>query len=563
MKKKYILKASPDEKIVNKLIEQGLEPVLAPLYVSREITDISAYGIEPFTKMLNIKHACEILYEHIINNKKICIVADYDADGATSCVIGLEGLRMLGANVDYMVPNRFIHGYGLTPSVVQEVKEKQNPDLIVTVDNGVASLDGVIKANELGMKVLVTDHHLQGEILPPAECIVNPNQKACSFPSKNIAGCGVIFYVISALSQYMMYKGMYTKETIPSINNLLDLVAIGTVADVVKLDKNNRLLVKLGLKMIQQGKTRPGILALIDVSGRNKENLSTTDIGFCIGPRINAAGRLEDMSIGISCLLEKDPSIAKEKAIKLDSINKERKQIGYDMNDVSIELMKTDSSNFSKVVYDASFHEGVIGIVASKIKEQFYQPTIVFANSLEEEDIIKGSGRSIPEIHLRDAIDYVHKKDSSIIVKFGGHAMAAGVTIHKNKLEDFKKYFEESVSFFADGKIFDNVKEIDGFLNDKDINIKNVNILNSELWGQGFLAPLFASEFYIQDQIILKEKHLKLKGIIGKKTVEAIWFFQDKYIEQEKVNLVYTLSINKFRDQTNVQLMVEGVYDLE
>lgn len=551
------------EKLLNK--NEDISPIMAKLYALRgvkEFDDINfLQKLEPFTNLKGIDKATEMLSKAIIAKDRICIVADYDVDGATSCAIGLRGLKMFGANVDYIVPNRFIHGYGLTPTVVLEAIEKKNPDLIVTVDNGISAFDGVKCAHENGIKVLVTDHHLAGETLPDADCIVNPNQPDCQFKSKSMAGCGVMFYVLFALRQKMINLGLYTEKTAPQIHSLLDLVAIGTIADVVKLDKNNRIMVKHGLDRIRKEKSRPGVYALAQVAKRKHEELTTIDIGFGLGPRINAAGRLEDMSIGIQALMTENFETAFKLACELDEINKTRKEIEGDMKLEAMELPSLQDSKFSKVAFAESFHEGVIGIVASRIKELFYRPTIVFAPA-QEEGFIKGSGRSIPEIHLRDALDYVSKKRPDILYKFGGHAMAAGLTIEKKYLKEFSDLFEEAVEYYADGKELKNIKEVDLELHASDISIDLAEEIKDEIWGQGFLPPLFIGEFEIIEQKILKDAHLKLKVMKDGLEFDGIWFFNNEELLGNKIKLIYTLGINDFNQRRTVQLMVEGAIDI-
>lgn len=565
---------SEQEHIVKELIDSGLDKSLAHLYALRGIekyTDIArTENLISFALLKDIGKAVAALRECILKNKRVCIVADYDVDGATACSIGLLGFKMLGMNITYVVPDRFRDGYGLTPGVVDQAIARANPDVIVTVDNGVASIDGIKHSNNKKIPVVVTDHHLQGDVLPEAFCIVNPNRNDCTFPSKALAGCGVIFYVVCALKEFMIMKGDLTRETAPDVNSLMDLVAIGTVSDLVKLDKNNRLLVDAGLRMIRNKQTRPGVLALIEVAGAKYEDLTTMDIGFKIGPRLNAAGRLEDMSIGINCLIEEDYEKAKDYAKRLDEINVNRKEIEKEMKEQALSMPSLNTEGNTCVAYGEDFHEGVIGIVASRLKEMFFRPSIVFAKAETEEnedgtpkeEHLKGSGRSIPEIHLRDALDYVHKKDLGIMVKFGGHSMAAGLTIHKHKYEDFCRLFEEAVVHFAEGKKFENVKMIDMDLPAKDISLEMAFKLSKEVWGQGFLPPLFVSEFSILDQKLLKEQHLKMRVEKDGVEVDAIWFFQPETLDTtKKVKLVYTLSINSFRGQDNVQLLVDGIME--
>ncbi len=562
----YKLKEIKDEqkKSTEELMEKDFHPVMAALYTLRGIKNFNdanlSQNLEPFTKLRGIENASKLLAQSILRKEKICVVADYDVDGATACAIAVRGLKMFGANVDFVVPDRFIHGYGLQPSVVDEAIKRKNPDLIVTVDNGILSHAGVDYAHSKGVKVLVTDHHLAGDSLPNADGIVNPNQPECTFPSKALAGCGVMFYVLAALRQYMIELEVYTVKTAPNVFSLLDLVAVGTVADLVKLDKNNRILVKLGLSFIRSGKTKPGIIALAEVAKKPYEKLGTMDIGFGLAPRLNAAGRLEDMSIGINCLLTDNYDKALEYAKKLDEINKNRKLLESEMKAIALDLESLKTSGNSKVAYDSSFHEGVIGIVASRLKELFYRPSIVFADA-HEGDLMKGSGRSIPEIHLRDVLDYVYKKDPDIMVKFGGHAMAAGLTIHKHKYEDFCRLFEESVTYFSEGRNLQNIKEIDMVLDSHYLNLETAEILQSEVWGQGFPHPLFVGTFYIVEQKILKDAHLKLVLEKDDQRFDAIWFSRNTLVESDEANFIYTIGINEFMGNRNIQLMVENIYE--
>lgn len=560
------LMSDEEKNYSKKLQEENIHPIMADLYALRGVKDFNdinlAQKLEPFNNLKNMKEAVKMLAEAIFKKEKICIVADYDVDGATACTIGIRGLKMFGANIDYVVPDRFIHGYGLTPSVVDEAIQKKNPDLIVTVDNGTASHEGIDYAHKKGVRVLVTDHHLQGDTLPNADCIVNPNQNDCTFQSKALAGCGVIFYVIAALRMHMIEIGVYTAKNAPNVFSLLDLVAIGTVADLVKLDRNNRILVKLGLDMIRQKKTREGVLALIDVAKRKYNNLTTSDIGFGIGPRLNAAGRLEDMTIGINCLLTDNADTAKKLAHQLNSINQDRKLIETEMKEQALDLPSLKLSGNTRVAYDSSFHEGVIGIVASRIKELFYRPSIVFADAHGSEEYIKGSGRSIAEVHLRDALDYVHKKNPNIMVKFGGHAMAAGLTIRKNQLDNFSTLFEEAVSHFTEGKELLNIKEIDIDLPPHYLNLQTAEAIRDEIWGQGFPQPLFKGKFKVLEQKILKEAHLKLKLEKDGEIFEGIWFFINEPLDEDEVNFVYSLGINEFLGNVTLQIMIDGRKDI-
>jgi len=558
---KYIIqKRNQEQEKVFQDLRKTHGDVLAHLYSVRNLNQQTVnlnQALEPFENLTNCKKAAAILFEFIQKKKKICIVSDYDADGATACSIGLLGLRMFNANVEFIVPNRFIHGYGLTPSVIDEAIEKCNPDLLITVDNGISSIDGVNYATSKNIPVLVTDHHLVGDELPDALCIVNPNLPNCNFKSKSLAGCGVIFYVLCALRQHYIEQQVYDSKNAPNVFSLLDLVAIGTIADVVFLDLNNRLIVSHGLRLIHNYKTRPGILALIDVCKKQYHNLNSMDIGFYIGPRINAAGRLEDMTIGIKCLTSDNCDEAILLAQRLHEINSQRKAIESEMKEISI-ANDFINNKFSKISYHDSYHEGVIGILASRLKDAHYLPTIVFADS-HDENLIKGSGRSIPQIHLRDAIDYVYKKSSDIIVKFGGHSAAAGLTIYKEKLGEFSKLFDEAVEYYSYNQNLENIKMIDLELQDNQINLDNAEIINKQIWGQGLPSPIFKSKFTILSQKILKEAHLKLNLEIGSTVIDGIWFFKNDLLEQEEVELIYSLSINEFNNSKSVQILIEGV----
>lgn len=582
----YSLKNMSAEKkqYSEQLQEKKIPALMADLYALRGIKDFNDINLVqkllPYNQLSGIEKAAKLLAESIINKERICIVADYDVDGATACAIAVRGLKMFGANVDFFVPNRFEHGYGLKPSVVDEAIEKKNPHLIITVDNGIAAYEGVDYANKKGIKVLVTDHHLTGDtipdnknikvdlyidkdgkqwVLPQAAAIVNPNQPDCPFPSKSLAGCGVIFYLLAALRQYMINQEMYTTNA-PNVFSLLDLVALGTVADVVKLDKNNRILVNLGLTMIRKKQTKAGILALCKVAGIDYFEIGTDDFGFKLGPRLNAAGRLEDMTIGINCLLTDDMEVADNLATELNSINVKRRAVETEMKDHALSLPSLQDGGYTKVAYDESYHEGVIGIVASRIKDMFYRPTIVFAPA-SEEGHIKGSGRSVSEINLRDALDYVHKKNSQVLSVFGGHAMAAGLTIKHEHLEEFKRLFEEGVKSFCDGEQLVDTKEIDIDLPGKHITLSNAEIIKEEIWGMGFPKPLFMSEFAILEQRILKGAHLKLKVEKDGMIYDGIWFSQKEEIEGDIIKLVYVLDVNEYNNNKKVQLLIQGVYD--
>jgi single-stranded-DNA-specific exonuclease len=543
------------------LRQQGIHPVLARLYAARGLVDAKELAsdltalITP-SGLLHIDAAAVFLADAIDARKKMVIVADYDCDGATACAVGLRGLRALGAVVDFIVPNRFEYGYGLTPEIVELTVREKSPDIIVTVDNGIASIDGVAEANRRGIEVVVTDHHLPGDTLPAARVIVNPNQPACGFPSKNLAGVGVMFYVLLALRAEMRRRGVFTAEKQPKLDALLDLVALGTVADVVKLDANNRILVAQGLKRMRSGRMQPGIAALFRAAGREARRATPFDLGFGLGPRLNAAGRLADMSLGIECLTTDDEGRAWAIAQQLDTINRERRDIEADMQDTALALLDTfnpqDKTTIS--VFDDSWHQGVIGIVASRLKDKFYRPTITFAPG--GEGLIKGSGRSIAGFHLRDALDLVSKHAPTLIQKFGGHAMAAGLTIRADGFEGFTHAFEAVGKSSLTQNQLERVLETDGALEDAYCTTQFIELLDNQVWGQGFAPPLFCDEFRVLNQRVLKEKHLKLTLEKDNRRYDAIWFGNVDELP-ERARVAYRLDANEYNGVTRVQLLVE------
>ncbi|MFA9273952.1 MAG: single-stranded-DNA-specific exonuclease RecJ [Candidatus Aquirickettsiella gammari] len=543
------------------LKQSGLHPVLARLFAARGIvtaeellTDLPA--LIPPNQLLNSEKAAKFLADAIAANKKLVIVADYDCDGATACAVGLRGLRMLGATVDYIVPNRFEYGYGLTPEIVELTAREKSPDIIVTVDNGIASIEGVAAANARGIQVLVTDHHLPADTLPQASVIVNPNQPFCDFPSKNLAGVGVMFYVLLALRAELRQRGAFDQQNQPKLDTLLDLVALGTVADVVKLDPNNRILVAQGLKRMRAGRMHAGIAALFRVAGREPRLASPFDLGFAVGPRLNAAGRLADMSLGIECLTTDDEGRAWQIAQELNSINADRKDIEREMQDVALlhldDFQAQDTHTIT--VFDASWHQGVIGIVASRLKDKFYRPTITFAPG--DEGLIKGSGRSIPGFHLRDALDLVSKHAPSLIQKFGGHAMAAGLTIRADDFEAFQIAFEAVGKSWLKQEQLERIIETDGVLEEAYYTTDFIELLDSQVWGQGFAPPIFCDEFKLVSQRILKERHLKMLLEKNGMRYDAIWFgHTDSF--GERIKVAFRLDANEYNGVTKVQLLIE------
>ena len=554
-----------------------IPPLLQRIYAARGVTsdqqlERSLARLPKPQTLRGLDAAIALLAEALREQQKILIVGDFDADGATSTVVSLLALRGMGfQQVDFIVPNRFEYGYGLTPEIVELAKER-NPDLIITVDNGISSIQGVAAANAAGIKVLITDHHLPGKELPQAAAIVNPNQNQCEFPSKNLAGVGVAFYLMSALRSHLRESGWFAENNIPEPNmaDWLDLVALGTVADVVPLDEVNRILVHQGLQRIRAGKTRLGLQALLDLSGRDPQRLVAADLGFALGPRLNAAGRLDDISIGIQCLLEEDAYMAREYALQLDELNRDRRVIEADMQRealVALEQLNLDEQQlpWGLCLFDANWHQGVVGLLASRIKDRIHRPVIAFADAGNGE--YKGSARSIKGLHIRDALDAVASRHPELISKFGGHAMAAGLSLSGERYEDFVIAFDDEVRRQLSPADLEAEILTDGALDSAELNIDTAQLLReSGPWGQHFPEPLFEGEFYIVQQRIVGEKHLKLVLALdqGKQQlIDAIAFNVDT--EQwpnpaaEKVRLVYKLDINLWQGRESVQLMVDSI----
>ncbi|PKG39220.1 single-stranded-DNA-specific exonuclease RecJ [Psychromonas sp. Urea-02u-13] len=544
-------------------------PLLKQLYANRGINceselDNSTKTLLHAKQLKGIDDACELLYNALLSSTKIVVVGDFDADGATSTALSMLAFRALGfTNIDYLVPNRFDYGYGLTPETV-DLAIAKGAKLIMTVDNGISSIAGVAHAKSLGVQVLVTDHHLPAEELPDADAIVNPNQVGCTFPSKNLAGVGVAFYLMLALRSYLSEKNYFIQQA-PNLAGLLDIVALGTVADVVQLDANNRTLVQQGLARIRAGICRPGISALISVAKRNQAQLVASDLGFSLGPRLNAAGRLDEMSYGVELLLCDDPMQANIMANELDGLNQSRREIEQGMQAEALktlESLKFDEDNMPHAIclFDAQWHQGVIGLVASRIKEAYYRPTFVFAQGNQGE--IKASARSIPGIHIRDILDLVDKKIPGVILKFGGHAMAAGLSI---KEIDFKLFRDTLIIVLAeqvDEAILTNVLLSDGQLNADQLCLEQAHELREAgPWGQAFPAPLFDGEFYILQQRLVGEKHLKMVLEVEGKSIDAIAFNVDLKTwpnpNIKQVLCAYRLDVNEFRGNRTVQLLIE------
>lgn len=516
-------------------------------------------GMLPPNLLTGIDRAAERLLAARNRDERVTIVADYDCDGATACAVGIRGLSALGLSVDYFVPDRVRHGYGLTAAIVDLLAARPNPpQVILTVDNGISSADAVRHAATLGIDVVITDHHLPADDTPPAVAIVNPNQRGCGFPSKSLAGVGVIFYVLLALRARLRDEGAFTAQTQPRLNELVDLVALGTVADVVKLDKNNRILVSQGLKRIREGRTHPGIAALFNVARCSMGNASARDFGFRIGPRINAAGRLATMEYGIECLLTDDPDRARHYAEALNQINQERRELEEEMQHAAdLAVAAADIEHVHALsLLDDSFSEGVVGLVASRIKEKVHRPTVAFARTAEGE--LKGSGRSIPGIHLRDMLDLVSKTEPDLILRFGGHAMAAGLTIQEKDYDRFARAFEAVVAEHADPAVFERNVLIDGGLAPDEISERLCQTLEHGIWGQGFEAPLFANDFRVVRQTVLKDAHLKLSLELGGQRFEGIFFRRNAPLLTAS-RLAYRPTINEFNGRRLIQLLVEAV----
>jgi single-stranded-DNA-specific exonuclease len=547
------------ETVVRQLAESGISPLLARIYAARGIAHAAQLEIDlkkllPFTLLKQAETMASALADAIGAGKNLLIVADYDADGATACAVGMRGLTALGAKVDFIVPNRFEYGYGLTPEIVR-LAAASKPDILLTVDNGIASVEGVAEAHRLGMQVLVTDHHLPGDTLPDAECIVNPNQPGCEFPSKNLAGVGVMFYVLLALRAELRKRGAFAAQPEPNLGNLLDLVALGTVADVVKLDDNNRILVHQGLQRIRAGRACPGIQALLRIARRPAAQASSYELGFIVGPRLNAAGRLDDMGLGIRCLLTDDANEANGIAAKLDMLNQERRSIEADMQDSALASLESfdPAESYSLALFNDEWHQGVIGILASRLKDKFHRPVIAFARAQTGE--LKGSGRSIVGLHLRDALDLVSKRQPHLILKFGGHAMAAGLSIPEDALDAFRIAFETVVQEMLDSEALVRSIATDGELDKGEFSLRMARELQAQVWGQGFPEPLFKGEFRVQSQRIVGEKHLKLKLASPAGSFDAIRFFHADPAP-DTVHAVYSLSINEYNGSETLQLIV-------
>ncbi|ARO97476.1 MULTISPECIES: single-stranded-DNA-specific exonuclease RecJ [Vibrio] len=563
------------------LLPDSIPPILKRIYINRGITDLSqletsARGLHSYQKLGGIEQAVDLLFQAIKEQKRIIVVGDFDADGATSSALSVLALRMLGShNVDYLVPNRFEDGYGLSPEVVDQALEL-GAEMIMTVDNGVSSIEGVRYAKENGITVLVTDHHLPGQVLPDVDAMVNPNLESCSFPSKALAGVGVAFYLMMALCVHMRKHNWFAEQGMqePKLMELIDLVALGTVADVVPLDENNRILVHQGLQRIRAGKARPGIQALIEVAKRDARRLVASDFGFALGPRINAAGRLDDMSFGVELLMCNNIHAARRMASELDGLNQTRKEIEEGMKQEAMafcERLQFGEGNelpYGLALFQRDWHQGVIGILASRIKEKFHRPVIAFADG--GEGTIKGSCRSIPGLHMRDALDFIDTQNPGLIIKFGGHAMAAGLTIKEQDFERFSRLFDEVVKKELDEAALKGVIMSDGELKPEEFSMHVAEQLRSGgPFGQAFPEPIFDGEFKVLHQKLVGEKHLKLmleplyKGHPTNVMIDGIAFNVDLRrwpdASVKTVRLAYKLDVNEFRGNQSLQLMIDHI----
>jgi single-stranded-DNA-specific exonuclease len=549
-----------DEAARARLVSAGCESRLARIYAARGLASLEDLAttmnalLAP-ERLDHVDDAARLLADGIAAREKMLIVADYDADGATACAVGIKALRAFGADVDYLVPNRFEHAYGLSPEIVREAA-RRSPALLITVDNGIAAVEGIAEANRLGMRVLVTDHHLPGAQRPDAACIVNPNQAGCGFPSKHLAGVGVIFYVMLALRAELRRRGAFASEPEPNLAELLDLVALGTVADVVRLDANNRILVTQGIARIRAGKACPGLAALLEVAGRPASRATAYDLGFVAGPRLNAAGRLDDMSVGIECLLATDAGRAAELAARLDKLNRERREIEVDMQASALRMVDAVEvgDSYTLAIHHPDWHAGVVGILASRLREKFHRP--VFAFAAESDGRLKGSGRSIPGLHLRDALDLVDKRRPGLLERFGGHAAAAGATLPVSRLADFQAAFEAVARELLTPADLEQRIDTDGELEAVEMTYDFARLIREQVWGQGFPEPRFSGRFSVEAQKIVGERHSRLTLGRGGKRFPAMLFGRADPLPAS-IEVVYRLDVNEFQGSSTLQLTLE------
>ena len=546
------------EKDRHALVSSGIHPLLARLYAARRITSAGELryepsGLHPPGLLKNLEHGATLLADAIAAKKRLLIVADYDADGATACAVGMRALRAFGAEVEYLVPDRFKLGYGLTPELV-DLAAQHKPDMLITVDNGIASVAGVARANQLGIVTLITDHHLPGAELPAAACIVNPNQPGCVFPSKALAGCGVMFYLMVALRAELRKRKHANSDV--HLGALTDLVALGTIADVVPLDANNRNLVSQGLKRLRSGRAQPGINALLRAAGRRLDEASSFDLGFVAGPRLNAAGRLADMTLGIECLITDDEARAANCADQLDRLNRERRKIEAGMLEQARQHLDGVTEAGSSF-FHPEWHEGVVGILASRLKDRLHLPVICFARSASG-GLLKGSGRSVSALHLRDCLDLVSKREPGLILRFGGHAMAAGLTIAEADYARFTETFERALEELLPLAARQQVVETDGGLEAEHFTLNTARMLDGEIWGQGFPQPLFCDTFAVESQRVVGERHLKLVLMRDGRRHEAMRFGALD-AQPARIRAAYRLAVNEYNGLRSVQLNLEHV----
>jgi single-stranded-DNA-specific exonuclease len=543
------------------LAAAGVTPLLAQIYAARGVRSIAELEhdltrLPPWSMLKGIGAAAARLADAIERSERILIIADYDADGATACAVGVRGLAEMGADVDFLVPNRFEFGYGLTPEIVA-LAETRRPALIITVDNGIASVEGVTAARARGIDVLITDHHLPGDALPAPAWIVDPNQPGCLFPSKHLAGVGVMFYVLTALRAELRARGRFADRAVPNLAAVLDLVALGTVADVVKLDHANRILVDQGLRRIRAGRSQPGVRALFAVAGRDPRRATTYDLGFVAGPRLNAAGRMADMSIGIACLLADDEATAQRLAGELDRLNRERREVEAAMQEQAMSAVDTISAGdaYTLCLFRADWHQGVVGLVASRLKDRFHRPVIVFAPGAPGE--LRGSGRTIGGFHLRDALDLVSKRAPDTITRFGGHAFAAGLTLPQAALPRFSAEFEGVAREWLSPAALLQTLETDGELTGEELTLSFAQDLAAGVWGQGFPSPVFDGEFDVAEQRVVGEKHSRLVLTHGGRQLDGI-IFNDRGPLPRRIRTAYRLDVNHYKGLSSLQIVIES-----
>ncbi len=569
---KFVARDIPPRQ-AHRLESAGVHPLLARLLAARGVTEPAEVepalsALPPPGGLLGAESAATLLADAIERGERMCVVADYDCDGATACAVALRGLRMFGAHVGYMVPNRFTTGYGLSPAVADLVAAQSGgrPDWLITVDNGIASVDGVARAQALGMKVLVTDHHLPGPVLPAAEAIVNPNQPGCTFPGKNLAGVGVMFYVLLALRAELRARGAFSATAQPRLDALLDLVALGTVADVVRLDAHNRLLVSHGLRRMREGRMQPGLRALFHAAARDPASASSFDLGFALGPRINAAGRLADMTVGIEALSTDDPERAAQLAQTLDAINRERRGIEVEMREQAQALLgalqEHDPDLASICLFSPGWHEGVVGIVAGRLKEKHHRPTFVFAPGGDGQ--LRGSGRAIPGFHLRDALDLMSKREPGLLVRFGGHAAAAGCTIGADEFPRFAAAFEAVARAWLSPELLARRIEVDGELDPRWFDASTATMLQAQVWGQGFAPPVFASRVEVLQQGQLGAQHLKARVRLldvpaGPGATRELVAWNRQEFLPATARVAWRLDSNTWQGRTSPRMVLEAV----